>query len=157
MKYFCLILNGTSLSSTQPKHWIYLENLWALFSCRIMDKPRPLFWLFLVFSNKSMWKMSCPSNIWCRDLNPWPLQHEWSPITTRARLPPILHSLWISDDHAYLDVVHSIHLCVYFAFWIVFTFVRARLFCVNCNLVRSNSGKHFGNNQCEQKKIAKCL
>ena len=39
------------------------------------------------FYNKSMWKMSCPSRIWCRDSNPWPLEHESPPITTRPGLP----------------------------------------------------------------------
>ena len=39
------------------------------------------------FNNKSMWKMSnCPSSIRHRDLNPWPLGHESSPITTRPGL-----------------------------------------------------------------------
>ena len=32
--------------------------------------------------------MSCPSSIWCWDLNPRPLEHESSPITTRPGLPP---------------------------------------------------------------------
>ena len=31
--------------------------------------------------------MSCPSSIWGRDLNPQPLKHESSPITTRPGLP----------------------------------------------------------------------
>ena len=45
-----------------------------------MDRPRPLFHLFLVFSNqqntfysKSKRKMSCPSSIRCWDSNPGPL------------------------------------------------------------------------------------
>ena len=52
-------------------------------------QPRPLFRLFMVFSNKqykfynkSMWKMSCPSSTWCRDSNSRPLEHESPPITT---------------------------------------------------------------------------
>ena len=33
-------------------------------------------------------KMACPSIIWRWDLNPRPLEHEFSPITTRPGLPP---------------------------------------------------------------------
>ena len=60
-----------------------------------LGQSRPLFCLFSVFSdkpyhlnNKSIWKMSCPSSIWCWDSNSRPLKHELSPITTRPRLPP---------------------------------------------------------------------
>ena len=63
----------------------------------LIDQPWPLFHLFLVFSNKhqynfynnSMWKMSIPSSIWRRDLNPRPLDQESSPITTRPGLLPL--------------------------------------------------------------------
>ena len=55
-----------------------------------MGQTRPLFRLFLVFSNKqynfynkSMLKMSCPSSIRCRDLNPRPLERESPRIATR--------------------------------------------------------------------------
>ena len=30
----------------------------------------------------------CPSSIWRRNSNPWPFEHELSPITTRPGLPP---------------------------------------------------------------------
>ena len=40
------------------------------------------------FYNKSIWKMSIPSSIWCRDSNPRALDHESPPITTRPGLPP---------------------------------------------------------------------
>ena len=57
-----------------------------------MAQPWPLFSLFSVFSNKQDQqinvKMSCPSSIQCRDMNPQPLKHESSPITSRPRLPP---------------------------------------------------------------------
>ena len=63
-----------------------------------MSHSRPLFRLFSVFSNKQynfyntpMWKMSCPPSIWRRDLNPQPLKHESSPITTRPGLPHYKH------------------------------------------------------------------
>ena len=67
-----------------------------------MGQPRPLFHLFLVFSNKhfynyynkSIWKMSFPSGIWCRDLNPRPSEHEPPPITTRPGLPFVTISRW---------------------------------------------------------------
>ena len=37
-----------------------------------------------------MWKMSCPSNIWCLDSNPQPSGYESHPITTRPGLPPTI-------------------------------------------------------------------
>ena len=39
-----------------------------------------------------MWKMSSPYSIWHQDLNSWPLNHEFSPITTRPGLPPNIRS-----------------------------------------------------------------
>ena len=61
-----------------------------------MGQPQPLFRLFLVFSNKQYnfyskykWKMSSPSSIWLQNLNPQPLEHETSPLTTRPVLMPI--------------------------------------------------------------------
>ena len=39
------------------------------------------------FYNKQMWKMLSPSSIQHRDSNPWHLEHESSPITTRQGLP----------------------------------------------------------------------
>ena len=39
--------------------------------------------------------MSCPSSIQHLDLNPQPLEHESSPITTRPGLPPIFLSLFV--------------------------------------------------------------
>ena len=62
-----------------------------------MAQQRPLFCFFSVFSNKhrynfynkSMWKTSCPSSILSRDSNPWPLEHDPPPITTRPGLPPL--------------------------------------------------------------------
>ena len=57
-------------------------------------QPRPLSCLFLAFSNKqynfynkSMRKMSFPFNIWHRNSNPQPLEHESTHITTRPGLP----------------------------------------------------------------------
>ena len=57
-----------------------------------MGQPWPLlsfiFGLFkqtsLQFYNKYMWK-KIPSSIRCWDLNPWPLEHESLPVTTRPR------------------------------------------------------------------------
>ena len=53
-----------------------------------MGQLRPLF-LFLVFFKQTIQLLqlinvkNCPSSIWCWDLNPRPLEHELSPITTR--------------------------------------------------------------------------
>ena len=58
-----------------------------------MGQPRPLFCLFLVFSNKQYNFLQdinvgkCPSSIRHRDSNPWHLKHESSPVTTRPGLP----------------------------------------------------------------------
>ena len=60
-----------------------------------MGHPRPLFRLFLVFSNqqfcfKQINVKKCPSTIRRRDSNPRPFEHELSsPITTRPGLPPL--------------------------------------------------------------------
>ena len=54
--------------------------------------------LFLVFSNKQYnfynKSMSCPSSIRRQDLNPRPLKHESSPITTIPGLPPKNIEFW---------------------------------------------------------------
>ena len=66
-----------------------------------MGQRRPLFRLFLVFSNKhynfynkSMWKMSIQYTV--PGFEPTTLEHESSPITTRPGLPPriYLSFLW---------------------------------------------------------------
>ena len=63
-----------------------------------MGHTRPLFRLFSVFSNKQtvqflqqIYVKKCPSSIRCWDLNPRPLEHESSPITTRPGLHPSFH------------------------------------------------------------------
>ena len=43
----------------------------------------------------------CPSSIWCRDLNSWPLKHESPPITTRPGLPPF--STFVCWLYTYFD------------------------------------------------------
>ena len=75
-------------------HYAWVLLLWSLHCTSSLNGPTlASFCLFLVFSKKqynftykSMWKMSFPSNIWCQDLNPKPLEHELSPITTRPGL-----------------------------------------------------------------------
>ena len=51
------------------------------------------FWSFqrnkTIFATNECEKMSCPSSICRRHLNPRPLEHESSPTTTRPELPPI--------------------------------------------------------------------
>ena len=37
----------------------------------------------------------CPSSIWCRDLDPQPLEHESPHITARPGLPPSLNYVWV--------------------------------------------------------------
>ena len=60
----------------------------------LMGQPGPLL-LFLVFSNKHHYSFlqliyvkKCPSSIWCRDLNPQPLEHESPTITSKPGLLP---------------------------------------------------------------------
>ena len=57
--------------------------------------PTPASFLFIfgpfkqtIFTANQCEKMSCPSSIRRRDLNPWPLELESPPITTRPGLPP---------------------------------------------------------------------
>ena len=59
-----------------------------------MGQPRPLFlFIFGLFRQtlqifRTNICENFPSSIWCRDLNPQPLEGESSPITTRPGLPP---------------------------------------------------------------------
>ena len=60
-----------------------------------------LFFLGLFLTNNTILATNecekCPSNIQRRDLNPRPLDHESSPITTRPGLPPLgLFGLFLS-------------------------------------------------------------
>ena len=66
-------------------------------TCQVFFKwanSRLFFRLFLVFPSKQYNFLQqinvkkCPSSIWRRNLNPGPLEHESSPITTRSRLLP---------------------------------------------------------------------
>ena len=77
--------------------------LWRLPICFLLviflngptPAPSPLFSVFSKkrynFNNRSMWKMSCPSSVWCQESNPWPLD--------LSRLPPPLDqgSCWSSE------------------------------------------------------------
>ena len=69
------------------------HNQWIGVGTR--TQPRPLFRLFLVFSdkqyifyNKSMWKNVMSIQYTVPAFNPRPLKHESPPITTRPGLPP---------------------------------------------------------------------
>ena len=59
-----------------------------------MGQPRPLIIYFRSFETniitilQQIYVKKCPSNIWCWDSNPRPLEHESPPITTR---PGLLH------------------------------------------------------------------
>ena len=54
-----------------------------------MGLHRPLFHLFTYFQTNKFYNKGekCPSSIRCWDSNPWQLEHETPPITTRPRLP----------------------------------------------------------------------
>ena len=61
-----------------------------------MGQPWPLLsFMFSLFQQTSLHILQqinvkkCPSNLRCRDLNPWPLEHEPPPITTRPGLGKI--------------------------------------------------------------------
>ena len=80
--------------------WTYSFHLLMLYIKPTFLKkwaiPGPFFvyfWSFqtntyTIFTTNQCEKMPMPSSIPCRDLNPWPLDHESSPITTRPGLPP---------------------------------------------------------------------
>ena len=60
-----------------------------------MGQPRPLLsFIFGIFKQTSLQNLQqinakkCPSSIRCQDLNPWSLEHESPPISTRPGLPP---------------------------------------------------------------------
>ena len=74
-----------------------------------MGQPRPLFCLFWVFFKQTslqflqqIYVKKIPSNIWCRDSNPWPSECESQPITTRPGLSPFLlylrHRTWNKEE-----------------------------------------------------------
>ena len=76
-----------------------------------MGQPRPLFSFFSVFSNKKYNQCEkCPSSIGHRDLNPRPLEHESSHITTSLGLPPDLllkyHSLSFIGNYSVITIYH---------------------------------------------------
>ena len=60
-----------------------------------MGHPQPFLFIFGLFKQTLQFlQQICvkkyPSSIWCQDLNPWPLERESLPITTRPGLPPYL-------------------------------------------------------------------
>ena len=103
--------------SIKSFHWRHLEsieasnflpryhNLLKILIFLKMNKPRPLlsfiFGLFKQtvpqFYNKYHVK-KCPFSIQCQDLNPWLLEHESPPITTRPGLPPIKFDIFATID-----------------------------------------------------------
>ena len=69
-----------------------------------MGQPRHLLsFIFGLFKQTSLHFMhqiyvkKCPSSLQCRDLNPWPLEHESPPITTRPGLLPIIRNVFMRD------------------------------------------------------------
>ena len=72
----CCVLNIKGIVSNGPTPASFLFNFGLLKQTLLQ---------FLQQINVK--KMSCPSSIHCRDLNPWPSEHEPSPITTRPGLP----------------------------------------------------------------------
>ena len=86
--------NGQSMWQRKGRNGLSLHLLSFFFNF-FMVQPTPLFRLFLSFqtnitilTTNQCEKMSCPSIIRCRDSNPWPLECESPPITTRPGLPP---------------------------------------------------------------------
>ena len=68
--------------------------------------PTPASFLFIFalfkqtiqfFTTNQCEKMSCPSSIRRKDSNPWPLERESPPITTRPGLPPKFNTFFISS------------------------------------------------------------
>ena len=73
-----------------------------------MGQPRPLFlFIFGLFKQtiqflQQIYVKKCPSSIWCRDLNPQPLERESLPITTRPGLLPHIMKLIIPQEHYFI-------------------------------------------------------
>ena len=98
----------------------YQDNLFVYFRSFITNNT--------IFYNKSMWKMSFPSSIRHQDSNPWPLECESPPITTRPGLPP--------------NVVHT-----EFAEWLLptlETFVASLIEGATTSVTRLGNFLHFG-------------
>ena len=80
----------------------FLKNL-AIKSCKFhffkWANPGLFFISFRIFTHTLQFLQqinvkNCPSNIWCRDSNSRPLDHESPPITARPGLPPSLSFLF---------------------------------------------------------------
>ena len=83
-----------------------------------MGQPRPLFGLFLVFTNKqynfynkSMWKNVMSIQSMAPGFEPTTSQTQVTPTTTRPGLPPNLHS-WIRFQHEILYSDNSHTFCL---------------------------------------------
>ena len=98
-----------------------------------------LFKQTIQFYNKSMWKMSCPSYLRLWDLNPWPLKHESSPITTRPGLCATYNSqnpkLFVEKNCCQTSILlknWNIPSVLYFVIF-VWTFNGKLFFVTNCD------------------------
>ena len=91
-------------------------------SLQFLNGPtRPLLsFIFDLFKQTSLqflqqiYQKKCPSTIWCRNLNPQPLEHESPPITARPGLPPN-HNECICIKNAFLKLVSRRSLCSTFS------------------------------------------
>ena len=95
-----VLKNATKILPSQPGLTKPILPFAAGNSFLKIGQPRPLFHLFSVFSNKlynfatnQCEKMSWPSSIRLQDSNPWPLEHESPPITTRTGHQFVLYRL----------------------------------------------------------------
>ena len=85
-----------------------------------LGQPRPLFILFLVFSNKhhkflqQIYAKKCPSSIRYWDSNPRPSECESPPITTRPGLPPNQSTIFVAQNIlARRDICQNVTACHY--------------------------------------------
>ena len=76
---------------------IFHRNCSPMTFFKKMGQPQPLFrFIFGLFKQtlqflQQIYVKKCPSSKWCWESNPWPLDRESLPITTRPGLPPFTY------------------------------------------------------------------
>ena len=89
-----------SILLTVWQYWAVYKKFWATYFL-FLNGPSPAsFYLFSSFQTKIRYNFTtnkcenCPSSIWCWDLNPRPMEHESTPITTRLGLSAKQHNFF---------------------------------------------------------------
>ena len=92
------------------KKWAYLVLFFVYF--RSFQTYINIIWTANQCEN-----ISCPFNIWCRDLNPQPLKHLSSHITTRPGLKPKILFEYTTSSRTLANLEHHLTYCDIFNVW----------------------------------------